>query len=360
VTRRALAFALAVVLGVLGLAVGSAVGAPTGVDDPGRVLELTPRGGGAFDLRYRSTGIDGHATSETAVVWLPAGPRSGDVVAWGHPTTGLSDRCAPSTGPDVVPGLDQLLAAGHVVVAPDYEGLGSAGDHPYLIGTSEARSVLDAIRAARSVADVDGRSVVFGWSQGGHAALFAARLARSYAPDVRLAGVAAIAPVTDMPGLVDGTSTFSQIPGFVALVTAGYASTYDDLDPTAVVPDAADALPVVRHDCAIEAGSKLAGTITTAPGRAWIRRLRQNDPTTKRLRIPALLVHGQQDALLPFGATADAYDRLCANGSPVRLDALASAGHGDVVARSTDDVVRWLEGRLAGNRLTGCDLRWSS
>lgn len=354
-TRRALVALLVVALGVFGLAVGSAVGASPEEHQPGEVVATQARPGGGTDLTYRSTGVDGRSVTETGVLWLPPGTPSGDVVAWGHPTTGLADGCAPSEGPDAVPGLEQLLAAGHVVVAPDYEGLGSPGDHPYLIGTSEARSVLDAIRAARSVAHVHGRSAVFGWSQGGHAALFAARLARSYAPDVRLAGVAAIAPVTDMTSLVDGRSTFSEVAGFVAMVTASYSATYDELDATDVVPDAAKAIRVVHRDCSIEAGSELAGTTTRDPGRAWERRLEQNDPTTRRLRVPALIVHGQQDALLPFDASVEAYRRLCASGSPVRLDALASAGHGDVVARSTDDVLRWLEGRLAGNRLTGCD-----
>jgi pimeloyl-ACP methyl ester carboxylesterase len=280
-------------------------------------------------------------------------------VAWGHPTTGLADGCAPSRADqEPVPGLDRLLAAGHVVVAPDYEGLGGAGDHPYLVGGSEARSVLDALRAARSIAHATGRSAVFGWSQGGHAALFAARLARSYAPDVRLSGAAAIAPVTDMTALVDGSSSFADYPGFVSMVAAGYASTYRDLDPTEVVPDADDALRIARRSCSLEAGAALAGTETTTPGSDWLRRLRQNDPSTKRLRVPVLLVHGEEDGLLPPAATVDAYERLCELGTPIRLDRLVGAGHADAMADSVDDVVRWLDGRLAGNRLTGCEAQF--
>jgi pimeloyl-ACP methyl ester carboxylesterase len=354
-TRRALAIVVVVVLGVLGLATTAAVGAPSRVPDPGKVLDVERRADGALDVRYQSVGLDGRAVAETAVVWLPTGPRSGGVVAWGHPTTGLGDRCAPSATDDRVPGLDALLAAGHVVVAPDYEGLGAPGSHPYLVGTSEGRSVLDALRAARTVAGVHGRSAVYGWSQGGHAALFAARLAPSYAPDVRLAGVVAIAPVVDMTDLVDPGSTFGRNAGFVAMVAAGFASTYDDLDPTDVVPDAEAALPVARRACSLEAAAALDGTATTMPGPAWTRRLRQNDPSTRRLRVPVLLVHGERDALLPFDATLDAYDRLCRLDTPIRLADLRAAGHGDVVERSTPGVVTWLAGRLAGNRLTGCE-----
>jgi pimeloyl-ACP methyl ester carboxylesterase len=256
-----------------------------------------------------------------------------------------------------VPGLAQLLAAGHVVVAPDYEGLGMPGDHPYLVGVSEGRSVLDAIRAARSIGHADGRSVVFGWSQGGHAALFAARLAPTYAPDVRMVGVAAIAPVTDMASLVDGRSPFAREPGFVSMLTAGYASAYPELDATDVVPAANQAVGVARRSCALEAGASLDDLVTLTPGPDWERRLRQNDPTTERLRAPLLIVQGDRDELLPAGDAATAYRRLCALDTTVRLQRLANAGHGTVAALSADDVVRWLGHRLAGAQLTGCAQR---
>ena len=48
-------------------------------------------------------------------------------------------------------GLADMLARGYVVVATDYPGLGVPGQiHPYLIGVSEGRAVLDSVRAARA------------------------------------------------------------------------------------------------------------------------------------------------------------------------------------------------------------------
>ncbi|MBV9168777.1 MAG: hypothetical protein JOZ81_01675 [Chloroflexi bacterium] len=47
--------------------------------------------------------------------------------------------------------LDQVIEQGWVLVATDYTGLGTAGPHPYLIGPGEAYSVLDAVRAGRSI-----------------------------------------------------------------------------------------------------------------------------------------------------------------------------------------------------------------
>ncbi len=82
------------------------------------------------------------------------------------------------------------MALDYVVVATDYPGLGTPGPHPYLIGESEGRAVLDSVRAARAIekAHAGKRFVVWGHSQGGHAALFAGELARRYAPELSSSG----------------------------------------------------------------------------------------------------------------------------------------------------------------------------
>ena len=43
------------------------------------------------------------------------------------------------------------MAAGSIVAATDYEGMGTPGPHPYLVGISEGRSGLDAALAARQI-----------------------------------------------------------------------------------------------------------------------------------------------------------------------------------------------------------------
>jgi alpha-beta hydrolase superfamily lysophospholipase len=72
-------------------------------------------------------------------------------------------------------GLAEMMARGYVVVATDHPGLGTPGMHPYLIGVSEGRAVLDSVRAARDLPDAgaSNRFVVWGHSQGGHASLYA-------------------------------------------------------------------------------------------------------------------------------------------------------------------------------------------
>jgi Secretory lipase len=92
------------------------------------------------------------------------------VLAWAHGTTGIRPPCAPSLEPDSgigrIPELQRLIEAGTVIVATDYPGLGTPGTHPYLIGASEGRAVLDALRAAHAiVGNGNAASAIYGHSQ---------------------------------------------------------------------------------------------------------------------------------------------------------------------------------------------------
>src|SRR5512132_723555 len=137
---------------------------------------------------YSSRTPQGAKDAISGSVSVPKGkpPKGGwPVITWAHGTTGVADICAPSrdgldpsanTGETYINGdLNAWLKAGYAVIRTDYEGLGTPGKHPYLIGTSEGRSVLDIVAAARQLdPNISKRYLISGHSQGGHAALFAA------------------------------------------------------------------------------------------------------------------------------------------------------------------------------------------
>jgi hypothetical protein len=180
---------------------------------PGTLIAVEPYspsvpGAAAYRVIYNSTDIYGAPIPVSGVIYIPlaAAPQQGrNIVAWAHPTTGIAQGCAPlldngalgaSTLAQSIPGLDAFIADGDIVAATDYPGLGAAGVHPYLIGDGEGRSIIDSVRAARTLpgADISGKCVVWGHSQGGQAALFAGQITNSYAPELKLVGVAAAAP----------------------------------------------------------------------------------------------------------------------------------------------------------------------
>ena len=112
----------------------------------------------------------------------------------------------------------------YAVVATDYAGLGTPGPHPYLVGDGSAYSVLDSIRAAREFGrgGIGNRYVVWGESQGGHAALWTGQYAANYAPELQLVGVAAAAPPTDLKENLTGGAN----PLIKALLTAYTGSSW--------------------------------------------------------------------------------------------------------------------------------------
>jgi len=183
---------------------------PLPAGPPGTILRQdalshVPNGARGWRILYLSSDPSGRPIAVSGVIFAPLGdppPGGRPVVAWAHPTTGVASRCAPSLRPRsllrTIAGLKPLLAQGYVVVATDYPGLGTPGPHPYLIGQSEARSVLDSVRAARLLpeAGAGDRFALWGHSQGGHASLWSGQIAAAYVPDLRLVGVAAAAPAT--------------------------------------------------------------------------------------------------------------------------------------------------------------------
>ena len=178
--------------------------APAAEPAAGDLLEAEPVDAGDLDgwrITYLSTGVRGDLVEVSGLVFAPPGvPANSPVVSWAHGTTGVADVCAPSATHPVGSEIPMAIAAaGHIVAATDYEGLGTPGVHPYLVGESEGRSSLDIVRAVRQMElGASDRYLVWGLSQGGHAALWAGQLADSYAGELDLAGVVAAAPATDI------------------------------------------------------------------------------------------------------------------------------------------------------------------
>ncbi|WAC48268.1 alpha/beta fold hydrolase [Asticcacaulis sp. SL142] len=162
-------------------------------------------------------------TIVSGMVFFPKGamPKGGwPIIAWAHGTTGVADVCAPSFLPRSDRDKDYLnawLEAGFAIVATDYEGLGTPGPHPYLQYKSEAISVLDSLRAAQNAYPNllrDDQIIIMGQSQGGGAALAAAYLAPSYAPELKIKGTVATGPVAHTQNF--GKAHQEPLPGIFA------------------------------------------------------------------------------------------------------------------------------------------------
>lgn len=328
-----------------------------------------PAGARAYRILFTTTRADGGPAvasglvifpSETETVVLP-------VIAWAHGTTGIARGCAPSLSPKPfanVPTLDRILAEGWAFVATDYVGLGSAGQHAYLVGPEAAHSVIDAVRAARQItaARISSDVVAWGHSQGGHSALWVGSIAASYAPELSLKGVVAFAPASDLQGLV----VASRSTAFGKIVTSYLVHAFAAVYPDVRVEDYVNPWPAW---ISADIGSRCMGgwptllsvvqSLLLPSDGIFIRdpttgalgdRLNENTP---RAPIPSplfILQGGVDDLVLP--KIQDGYVKArCAGGQGIEYKVYADRDHISLVeddSPAAADALIWSKQRLSG------------
>ncbi len=346
--------------------------------EPGRLLRAEPftreipDGATAWRILYTTTRDEGEPAVASGIVVVPdavdADADAPPVIAWAHGTTGYARGCAPSVLAEPFESgafflLDDVLAHGWALVATDYVGLGTDGPHPYLVGQGEARSVLDAVRAARELdgAALGEQTVVWGHSQGGHAALWTGAVAPEYAPDVPLAGVAALAPASDLTGLVSHLENVAGGSVFASFVVEAYDAIYPDSGAAGYVrPGARFIVREMASRCLSEPGAlvSVAEALsmdqplwTTDPTAGPLgERLAENVPTGP-VAAPLLVAQGASDTLILPTAQEAYVGARCAAGQPVDYRTYQGRDHVGLVQADSPlapDLVRWTEARLAG------------
>ncbi|MET0772267.1 MAG: alpha/beta fold hydrolase [Candidatus Limnocylindrales bacterium] len=323
-----------------------------------------PPGARAERILYQSTGVSGEPVAVSGIVISPAdaGEAPRPIVAWAHGTVGVVPACGTSHAKDpfqFIPELALLVNQGFVVAATDYPGLGTPGVHPYLVGPVAAASVLDSVRAARSM-DIDAGDgfVVWGHSQGGASALWTGQEAAAYAPELRLLGVAAAAPATDLAMiLAAGHDTKAgAVLGAEALYS--WSENYPDAALATVVKS--EHLEQVRRIAQVcittPAAFLLAGDLptpdqflavdplTTEPWRTII----SDNSTRGPIDAPMLITHGTADGVIPFAASEAEVARRCGQGEAVQFLRIPEATHQGALDSTDTVTVGWIEDRFAG------------
>jgi pimeloyl-ACP methyl ester carboxylesterase len=327
---------------------------------------IKPIGNGVgHAILYWSTTVDGALVAVSGVIYQPKGPKpspSWPILAWAHGTFGLGDRCAPSRaytqgGTTAAPLIQVALREGAIFVETDYQGLGTPGDHPFMVNQASGRNVLDSIRAAANFvgSDADTESAILGQSQGGSAAAMAAELQPSYAPDLRLRGAVAVSTPSQMNKL-DQQLSGGDYFGYVLMTVSGYVAAYPALKPRADALTVAGktALGQIPTECADKILSDLAhrteadlGTTAVLHAPDFSATLAKNDPGQVKTNVPIFLVHGENDDTIPVQNTRDLVQRYCATGDTVTAKVYPDKGHVDVLQAALPEIVVYLKDRLA-------------
>jgi acetyl esterase/lipase len=355
---------------LLGLAALTACATPPAAPRPGAIVRTEPFPGAPPNttttrIVYGSTARDGTPVEVSALVIVPSTPPAPadgrPIVAWLHPTTGVAQSCAPSQGPSPfgqIQGLRQFLSVGDIVVATDYPGLGSPGVHPYLVGASEARAAIDSVRAVRNLpgSEAGTRFAVWGHSQGGHAALFTAGLAASYAPELQLVGAAAAAPVTDLTALLAQPGDNPLWGALLSYTVWSWTQVYG-LKAADIVPATAGATVTAAAAGCLENREQLDRVIAEAaplvgqpvtPDDHWRAALAENDPQPWSTGVPVFLAQGNLDPVIDPVLTRTFAQRLCQAGVPVRYVVMARGDHYTAGGRSAGSAAAWIADRFAG------------
>jgi len=335
---------------------------------PGRLLKVPVK---AWHLTYRSTSATGQANVVSGTLLVPkAGYPLGrrPVIGYAPGTHGLGDQCAPSAamsrgGEAELALVSLFLLKGFAVVVTDYEGLGTPGTHTYMAGISQGHAVLDAIRAATRVPGAglspSAPVAVMGYSQGGASAGWAAQLQPTYAPELRLRGVAAGGVPADLYEVathLDGSQNF----GLAAAAGVGLDAAYPELDlendlndrGRALLADAAD-------DCVGDLG-KLAGLrfsdisdIDLLAQPKWQARLAENRLGGIAPQTPVFLYHARGDETIPHRVGAALREQYCDAGVRVRWASLSAPSHVLGAVEGGPLAIEWLALRLIGIPASG-------
>jgi alpha-beta hydrolase superfamily lysophospholipase len=255
-----------------------------------------------------------------------------------------------------------MLKAGYVVAASDYQGLGTRGPHPYLVGASEAMNELDIVRAAHNLhaAHAGTDFAVWGHSQGGQAALFTGQLASSYAPELHLVGVAAGGPASNLIDLFKVNIKTSVGKILIAMALQSWESVYHDTDLDQIVtPAARPIIAKIARNCLYNQKQILASVpgslalslsfLHTPPWETqpWKRIAEQNTPGGTPTKAPLLIVQGGADTIILPDATERLARKLCKAGATVDFRLYPGVAHLVTGHEAAPAVLKWIADRFA-------------
>jgi Secretory lipase len=316
-----------------------------------------------WQIRYLSTDTHGAPMTVSGTVVVPTsaynGPRP--IVGYAPGTHGMGDQCAPSVHLEAGDENEGLLIhqygwRGYAVAVTDYQGLGTPGDHAYMVARSAGHALIDIVRAARRLTDAglpqNGPVALVGYSQGGHAAAWAAQLAAGYASDLQVRAVAAGGTPANLRQVADrnaGTPNF----GLVLAAGIGMDTAYPELNLESYLNDAGRAgIEKLRNSCDFSPyANKTIGDYTTSNPLAtplWQSTLDAQNVGGGTPRMPVLLYHSTADEIIPYSGASRLRQTWCGRGVNLSFWTYYLLQHAATAAWASPHVINWVGARLAG------------
>lgn len=330
----------------------------------------------ATRIMYSSTDTQGAPVAVTGTVLVPKLPWRGDgerpAIGYAAGTQGVGDQCAPSrtlsTGEQYeAVGISSLLAQGYAVVLTDYEGLGTAGMHTYMVRQTQAHAVLDSLRAAQQVPGTglsdSTPTALVGYSQGGGASAAAAELAPSYAPELNVKSAVVGAPPADLTAVSDNIDG-GKSAAFLFFALAGQLAAYG-VDPQDYLNDVGQEVYERASTACSTDGSAFAGldsATLTRTGETFPQLVRTDARLARIIaeqtlgadgrvpEVPVMIAHSYTDDVIPYRLGRDLGRSWCEAGARVRFDGLLTPTHVGGYVAALPRMVTFLDRSLQGKR----------
>lgn len=343
-------------------------------------------------IRYNMSNVNGERAEATAMVFYPNTPQPQDgwrVVVWEHGTVGSGDSCAPSNNQlnNNFRGLaSSLLAKGYVIVAPDYEGLGTRGIHPYLNLKSAAQSAIYAVRAFKEQQGnrFNGAWVSVGQSQGGHASLATAQFADE---DPNYKAAVAAAPASSLGYIISevapqalsalveagqdnaAKAVYAELLAYAAYVAVGIKAYEPGFNYRNIFSSRAGIVAEKAEGTTGENGLCLGPLITeyvqdiddylvNNPEKTVVdypglvenfqnnssveKFLENNQPATEKINVPVMIIQGTADMAVPYPVTNTLQQGLKDMGTTVTFVPVQDASHTEAIVQSRTQLLTFI------------------
>jgi pimeloyl-ACP methyl ester carboxylesterase len=375
----------------------------------------------AWKIAYVSSDVQGRKTLTTGIIAAPeenGGQEGRPIVAWAHGTTGTAQTCGPSqvlnpaqplnqyfmpTGNSWtdfgLPAMEAFIKAGYVIVATDYQGLGGGGKHQYTVAATQARDVIDSIRAASLLkeAHAGSKAVVYGWSQGGGATIAAAGLTdylnrKGTARDgIKIVGFVAMAPydvaVTFPSGQLNETDATKYLQ---KLSDAFSANVFNFTHYAQNIWGMVAAFPELKlNDIFTDNGAKIADKIFLRKcmhvasdtfnyaysknyktllrpdiknATAWLKANKKGSVMPVKPMAPVIIYFGNHDTTVPPVMGKLYYEQMCKMGANItRIQLPGDQDHFSTPASVEPFYIKWVAERFAGKPAqNGCIVRMAN
>jgi pimeloyl-ACP methyl ester carboxylesterase len=259
-------------------------------------------------------------------------------------------------------GLFPMVRAGFAVVASDYHGLGTFGEHEYLSKLAQAWDVIYSIPAARvAVPTLGVKWVVDGHSQGGLAAWGVAEM-EAQRGDPNFLGAVAVAPANHLDRSLSHPNETRGAAFYLTWIAFGIHARFPEFSPADVLSPAALSHYelATTHGCFFYGYSlyrRLDAQSMTVPG--WTTNpfvqsyLKENDIGDQPLRGPLLVIAGESDGTVPIGGVRDTVRQACKLKQNVTFRSYPGLDHDPTMTKSTPDQLSWIANRFKGTTTSG-------